>query len=135
MYMSRKTKILIVEDDAVQATLMAQILSQFGCEVWAVHTGKKGMELALENKFDLIALDIRLPDINGIEIGKELKQRHVSRQTPVVLVSGNFGEEDMRQSFESGAADFIQKPFRAAAFAARLLTHVRNQEEIIPMRA
>jgi two-component system catabolic regulation response regulator CreB len=106
-----KIRILIVEDDALQATMMVQLLSQSGCEVWAVHTGKKGIELAQENQFDLIAVDIGLPDISGFEICKELRQRHISRQTPVVFVSGSCGEEEVQYGLELGAADYITKPF------------------------
>jgi DNA-binding response OmpR family regulator len=129
MDMSRKTKILIVEDDVQQAVLMVQILSRAGCSVLAVHTGKKGMELALENQFDLIALDIFLPDLDGFEICRELKQRHHSRHTPVVLVSGRSSEEYLRRSLKMGAADFIAKPFSATDFALRILSHVSAENE------
>ena len=125
--MSCKLKILVIEDDALQAMLMVETLSHVGCEVLAVRTGKRGMELARENKFDLIALDVGLPDINGFEMCRELKQRHVSRHTPVVLVSGNSSEEHWQRGLQAGATDFISKPFNAASFTSRILSHVKTE--------
>jgi len=60
-----KARILIVEDDTPLAMLMISALTRVGCEVEAAHSGKKAMELATERKFDLITLDIKLPDADG----------------------------------------------------------------------
>jgi two-component system alkaline phosphatase synthesis response regulator PhoP len=82
--MSAKTKILIVEDDTPLAMFMMNVLSRVGCEVQVAHTGKKGLELAQDNRFDIITLEIGLPDLDGLEICREIRQRHISRNTPVV---------------------------------------------------
>jgi len=84
--MSFKAKILIVEDDTPVAMMMVHVLSRAGCDVRVANTGQKGMELARENKFDLITLDVDLPDISGFEICSELKQRHLSCHTPIVFI-------------------------------------------------
>jgi DNA-binding response OmpR family regulator len=118
-------KILIVEDEAAVATMMVILLNRAGCDASVVHTGKAGIELASERKFDLIALDIDLPDINGFEILMEIKQRHFSRQTPVVFVSGRPCKQDIERGIELGAVDYITKPF-GMEFASRLLSHVKN---------
>jgi len=81
-----KPRILIVEDDTPLAMTMVHVLSRAGCDVLVASTGKKGLELAQENKFDLITLDMDLSDINGFKICRELKQRHLSRHTPVIFV-------------------------------------------------
>ncbi len=73
--MKNRTKVLIVEDEMPLAMLMVNVLTRVGCEVEAVCTGKKAMELAAHMRFDLITLDIRLPDANGLELCTELKQR------------------------------------------------------------
>jgi DNA-binding response OmpR family regulator len=120
-----KAKILIVDDDVPLAKLLAFLLARAGCEVLAVHSGKEGMELAQKKKFDLIALDIDLPDISGFEVCKEIKQRHFSRHTPIVFISGRPLEEDIQRGLELGAVDYITKPF-GMEFASRLLSHVKN---------
>jgi DNA-binding response OmpR family regulator len=94
--------------------------------VLIAHTGKKGLELAQENKFDLITLDADLPDINGFEICSELKQRHFSRHTPVVFVSACATLEDQQHALDLGAADFIEKPFDTQDFLSRILSLVEE---------
>lgn len=121
-----KTKVLIVEDDKSVAVMMVLMLSRVGCNVLAVHTGTKAMELAVENRFDLIALDVSLPDINGFDLCSEFKQRHVSRHTPIVFVSARSSEEDKRRGLELGAVDYIAKPF-GLEFVPRLLSHVGSK--------
>src|SRR5208282_4478304 len=105
-FMSGKASILIVENDTPLAMMMVHVLSRVGCDVLIAHTGKKGLELAQENKFNLITLAIDLPDINGFEICSELKQRHFSRHTPVVFASAHATIENQQRALDLGAADF-----------------------------
>lgn len=123
--MSRKTKILVVEDELSLACLMIAALTQAGCEVEAACTGKKAMKIAAENRFDLIALDIKLPDTSGFEICSELKQRHISRNTPIIFVSGSHSPEDMAEGMKRGAVDYITKPFEITDFVYRIVFHAK----------
>ncbi|MFZ1073771.1 MAG: response regulator [Verrucomicrobiia bacterium] len=118
-----KPKILIVEDDTAVAMMMVHVLSRAGCDVLVANTGQKGMELAQENRFDLIALDTDLPDINGLEICSELKQRHLSRHASIVLISKRPCAKDRQRALKLGAVDYIIKPFDAADFVSRILAH------------
>ena len=118
--MNKKATVLIIEDDTPLAMMMVHVLSRAGCDVQVASTGEKGLELAKENRFDLITSDIDLPGISGLEICRELKQRHVSYRTPIILFSGNGTEERRSKAFELGAADFIEKPFKASDFIARI---------------
>jgi DNA-binding response OmpR family regulator len=129
--MNREIKILLVEDDVALAEMAKELLAIAGCETALVHTGKAGIELASEKKFDLIALDISLPDMSGFEICRDLKQRHLSHCTPVVLMSGHSSKEYRQHGLELGAVDFITKPFNAAEFASRILSHVENEPALI----
>ena len=123
-----KARILIVEDDIPLTMMMVHVLSRLGCDVLVASTGKKGLELAQQNKFDLITLDIDLPGISGLEICGELKQRHLTRRTPVVFVTGRHAEQDIQRSLEAGAVDYIKKPF-GVEFAARLLSHITSRND------
>ena len=122
-------RVLIVEDDMPLAMMMVHVLSRAGCDVQVASTGKTGLELAQQNKFDLITLDIDLPGISGLEICRELKQRHLTRHTPVVFVTGRLGEQDVRRGLELGAVDYITKPF-GVEFAPRLLSHIKQTEAV-----
>jgi DNA-binding response OmpR family regulator len=122
-----KVRILIVEDDMPLAMMMVHVLSRAGCDVQVASTGKNGLKLAQENRFDLITLDIDLPVTSGLEICLELKQRHLTRHTPVVFVTGRLAEQDVQRGLEAGAVDYITKPF-GVEFAPRLLSHIKQTE-------
>lgn len=119
-----RPRILIVEDDVPLAQILVLLLMRCECEVQSVHTGKAGMQLAQEIRFDLIVLDIDLPDVTGFDVCKELKQRHFTCKTPIVFTSGRPTEGNAEHAFKLGAADFIQKPF-GIEFAQRLLSNIK----------
>ncbi|MGH7951736.1 MAG: response regulator transcription factor [Limisphaerales bacterium] len=121
-----KARILIVEDDTPLAMMMVHVLARLGCDVQVASTGKKGLELAQVNHFDLITLDIDLPGISGLEICRELKERHLLRNTLVVFVTGRVAEQDVQRGLETGAVDYITKPF-GVEFAPRLLSHINRE--------
>ena len=122
--MPTKVRILIVEDETSVAQMMARLLERAGCSVRVADTGEQGLELALENRFDLITLDVDLPGMTGLTILQELRQRHISRRTPVVMISGRATEDDRRHALELGATDYITKPFPAADFISRIMSQV-----------
>ena len=123
--MKNKARILIVEDELQLAFLMTNVLTRIGCDVETVCTGKKAMELASETKFDLITLDIGLPDVSGFEVCTELKQRHISRNTPVIFVSARPCAADIREGMKRGAVDYITKPFDVTDFIYRIILHAK----------
>lgn len=127
-FVKGKAKILIVEDDTPLAMLMVHVLSRAGCDVQVASTGEMGLELAKENRFDLITLDIDLPGISGLEICRELKQRHISHRTPVVFITGRPSEQDVQRGFDLGAVDYIEKPFVGVDLVSRLLSHVKIKQ-------
>lgn len=126
--MSEKIKILVVEDDTAVAMMVTYLLSQAGFDVEPATTGRKGLELATTRKFDLILSDVDLgePELTGFDICQELKQRHISYRTPIILLSGNGTEERRAKAFEIGAADFIEKPFKASDFVSRIFSLVKE---------
>jgi DNA-binding response OmpR family regulator len=122
----KRVKILVIEDDKPLAQMLLIMLARAGCETQVVHTGEEGMRLAFANRFDLIILDIDLPDINGLEICKQIKERHFSRHATVVLMSGRVCEQDMQRGFDLGAVDYIAKPF-GVEFVPRLFSSINAQ--------
>jgi len=126
-----KARILIVEDQTAVAMMMVYLLTQAGCETEVAATGKKAMQLAAEGNFDLITLDVDLPDGNGFEICSRLKEHPRLCDTPVVFVSARCCIEDQQHGLDVGAADYITKPFETFEFAPRLLSHVRQKKEVL----
>lgn len=120
-----KSKILVVEDHPEVSDLMAGLLQRVGYEVIAAHTGIEAINLARNEEFDLITMDIDLPGMNGFEVCNYLKADFRFCRTPVILVSGHLNRESRQRGLEAGAADFIAKPFDAFTFVSRIMSHVK----------
>jgi DNA-binding response OmpR family regulator len=121
-----KPKILVVEDQPEVQNTMLYLLKRAGCEATGAKTGNEGMQLALAGEFDLITLDIDLPDANGLELCRRLKQDRQLCHIPVILVSGRLCEGNRQCCFELGAADYIVKPFDAFVFVSRIFLHLKT---------
>jgi DNA-binding response OmpR family regulator len=126
--MNREIKILIVEDDIPVAMMMTFLLARNGIETEAATTGRKALQMAADGHFDLITLDVDLPDFSGFEVCRRLKENPFF-QTPIVFVSGRPLEQDIQRGLELGAVDYIAKPFETFEFAPRLLSHISQVKE------
>src|SRR5208282_2974070 len=124
--MAEKINILIVEDDTPVALMIVFLLTRAGCETEVAATSKKAMQLAEAGNFDLITLDVDLPDGNGFNLCSRLKEHPRLCDTPVVFVSARCLIEDQQHGLDVGAADYITKPFETFEFAPRLLSHVER---------
>lgn len=120
-----KMRALLVENETPLAMMMVFALTRVGFDVDAVHTGKRGLALAREQRFDVIALDAKLPDADGLELCSELKQRHISRKTPIIFISASSAPEDITESEKRGAVDYIVKPFDMTDFIYRIVFHAK----------
>jgi DNA-binding response OmpR family regulator len=125
-FMTDKPKILIIEDQPEVLRMMAFVLTRAGCEVQTAQSGNEGMQLAQQREMDLILLDIDLPDINGFEVCRCLKEDPRVSGIPVIFVTGRFCEESRRRGLALGAADYIDKPFDISHFIRRILFHVES---------
>ena len=121
-----KPKILVVEDQPEVQDTMLYLLKRVGCEAVGAKTGAEGMLLAQAGEFDLITLDIDLPDIDGLELCRRLKQDRHLCHIPVIFVSGRLCEGNRPCCFELGAADYIVKPFDAFGFVSRIFLHLKT---------
>lgn len=128
--MSRKPKILIVEDETPVSMMMVFLLTRAGYETEVASTGKEALQKTQEDDFDLLALDVDLPDVSGFEVCRRLKKNPVWRDTPIVFVSGRPHEQDLKRGIALGAADYITKPFGADDFVARIRPLVKTGGEV-----
>lgn len=122
--MAAKPKILIVEDEMPVGMMMVYLLARAGCDTEVATTGQKAFQMAQDGHFDLVTLDVDLPDANGFEICRRLKENPFF-QTPIIFVSGRPLEPDIQRGLELGAVDYIVKPF-GLEFASRLLSHIKT---------
>jgi DNA-binding response OmpR family regulator len=127
VFMNGKTKVLIVEDETPLAMFMVSVLTRFDCEVTVAPTGQKAMELASERRYDLITLDIGLPDATGYAICSDLKQRHISYKTPVIFISASPRQQDIDEAKAHGAVDYLCKPFDTSEFVYKVIYYARAQ--------
>lgn len=103
--------LLIVEDDETMRVALKRIFEAEGYVVKLVADGTQLSGVLDDSPIDLIMLDIGLPWIDGFELGKLMKENRDLKKIPLLYVSGNSSEEDVRRAFEIGADDFVKKPF------------------------
>ncbi|WP_075352175.1 response regulator transcription factor [Algoriphagus marinus] len=120
-------KVLVVEDDPNISDLIQIHLKDLGYEIQVQNNGKKGFEEAHKNQFDLIILDIMLPEMDGIAICQRL--RALDNYTPILMITAKSEEIDKVIGLESGADDYITKPFKIREFIARVKAIIRRQDQ------
>jgi len=119
-------KVLIVEDDPTIRQAVVRALSDLGYAVAAAHTAMGGLQLAVDEKPDVVVLDLGLPDLDGREMLRML--RAVSR-VPVIVATARGTESDMVGSLNAGADDHVVKPYGAAQLDARIRAVLRRAGE------
>lgn len=122
-------KILIVEDTLYLAEALEQILKKQNYSVDVVHDGEKGLDYAMSGIYDVILLDIMLPKMNGISILKEIRNERL--ETPVILISAKGEIDDKIFGLDSGADDYLSKPFATEELLARIRVVSRRKGEVI----
>ena len=115
--------ILMVEDSPPQALKLKLALENNGCHVDWSETGLGGLDIAQQKDFDLIVLDVELPDINGFEVCKRLKADSDLKDIPVVMLTTLDHAEDVMSGLDAGAIDYIPKD----AFAETVLIETIRQ--------
>lgn len=117
-------KILLVEDEAHVVSFIKKGLSEEGFEVSVAFDGKTGLQLALENNFDIIILDIMLPEMNGLEVCKNIRLKN--QIVPILFLTALGTSENIVLGLENGADDYLVKPFKFIELIARIKTLLRR---------
>lgn len=117
-------KILLVEDEAPVVSFIKKGLSEEGFEVSVAFDGMTGLKLALENSYDLIILDIMLPEMNGLEVCKAIRQEN--QNVPVLFLTALGTPENIVLGLENGADDYLVKPFKFIELVARIKNLIRR---------
>ncbi len=118
-------KILVIDDDEINVKLISLILMKNNFQVFTALSGESGYALALSCNPDLILLDIMMPDIDGYEVCKILKENKSTSDIPVIFLTASNDPDSMIRGFESGAVDYVTKPFSRNELLARVNAHLK----------
>jgi DNA-binding response OmpR family regulator len=122
--MAERARVLIVEDEVGIQRGLSDVLRYRGCEVEAVADGGEGLRLGLAHAWDLVVLDIMLPELDGFTLCERL--RAGGRHMPVLMLTARGDEDDVVRGFEAGADDYVIKPFGLRELTARLEALLRR---------
>ncbi|MGE3724881.1 MAG: response regulator [Candidatus Sericytochromatia bacterium] len=122
--MNEPINVLVVDDIAPNIRLVAGLLGPEGYDVSFANSGKKALEQVLANDFDLILLDIMMPDMDGIAVCKAIKEHPEKRDIPIIFLTGKTDEVSIMTAFETGGVDYLQKPVNPVELVARVKTHL-----------
>lgn len=121
-------RILIVEDEESIADLEKDYLELSGFEVEVANDGEIGLKKGLEGEFDLIILDLMLPEVDGFEICRQVRE---AKNTPIIMVSAKKDDIDKIRGLGLGADDYMTKPFSPSELVARVKAHMDRYNRLI----
>ena len=121
--MSNKFKILVIEDDVNICNFVKTIMETNGYQVFEARTGSNGKLMFLSHLPDLIVLDLGLPDIDGVDFIKMVRE---TSNTPIIVLSARTGERDKIDALDLGANDYVTKPFSTGELLARVRAALRD---------
>ena len=116
--------ILLVDDDVELGIMLQEVIRREGWKLSVRHDGKEGLKAAVEEPWDLILLDIMLPEIDGLQVLKQLRQSSV--ETPILMLTARGDDVDRVVGLELGADDYLPKPFYPRELVARIRALIRR---------
>ena len=121
-----KRSVLVIEDEADIQTLLQYNLTQADYKVLLASDGEEGLLLAVENRPDIIILDWMMPLMSGIELLRQLRNKHETADIPVIMLTAKSEEADRLRGLDGGADDYVVKPFSPAELMARIRALLRR---------
>ncbi len=123
--MNKKVSILVVDDNSDNLTVVGNYLKQKDYNLALAQDGKSALEIVNQHKIDLILLDIMMPEMDGYEVCRILKENPETKDIPVIFLTARTDTEDVVQGFQMGGVDYITKPFRKEELFARVNNHIQ----------
>jgi DNA-binding response OmpR family regulator len=131
-------RILIVDDIADNRELLARRFQRHGFEITEADGGCRALELIRDQAFDVVLLDVMMPDLNGLEVLKRLREQHSPVSLPVIMVSARSMSDDIVHALQLGANDYVTKPVDFPVALDRVNTQVgrkRAEEKILQINS
>lgn len=123
----RRETVLVVQDEPAIRDLLRLHLSLAGFDMHEVGDGRKGLDLARAKRFDVVILDVMLPGLDGVTLCRALRAEGENRNTPILMLTARDSESDKVVGLESGADDYVAKPFGVRELLARVQALLRRQ--------
>jgi len=131
--------ILIVDDTNITREVMAKILSKEGYRIETAMNGRQALDIAGKVYPDLVLLDVVMPEMDGYEVCRILKESPETKDIPIIFITVKNEMEDIVKGFEAGAVDYVTKPFNSVELLVRVRTHLelkrkRDNEKVLICR-
>ena len=120
--------VLVVDDTETNIDILVELLDDY--YVLVALDGETALEIALEEKVDVILLDIMMPVMDGFEVCKRLKEQKTTKDIPVIFITAKSDEDSIENAYDIGGVDYVTKPFKPRELLARLNTHLRLNQLI-----
>ncbi len=132
--MNKKPTILGVDDHHLNRLLLEKILEN-DYEVLTVASGADALEIFSKKDIDLVLLDINMPEMDGFEVCKRIKENLHTKHIPVIFLTAKTETDDIVQGFDVGGVDYLTKPFKSVELLARIRTHIelKTLRGILPL--
>jgi len=118
-------RVLIVDDDEIARDLLSEALTGAGYEVSVARNGREALEILRTGVFRLVISDWEMPEMNGLELCRRIRERHFSSYVYLILVTSRDGTDNVVEGLNAGADDFISKPFHPAELRVRVRSGMR----------
>lgn len=126
--MTEGKRILLIDDDDIfRDTLCEQLAAMENCLCAQAATGEEGLELAQNGYFDLVLLDVEMPDMGGREVCRRLRAGGL--MAPIIMLTASDSDADTIRGLNAGASDYVTKPFKLGVLLARIRAHIRQFEQ------
>ena len=112
--MSKKKKILIVEDNPANLKMLKLIIENIDCEILEAVNGDEALAVTIEKEPDLILMDIQIPHIDGLEVTRRLRKMEIFTKTPIIALTAFAMEKDEQAGLDAGCNEYMIKPFSTA---------------------
>ena len=126
--LNNKPTVLVVDDTETNIDILLDLLNDY--DVIVAISGQSALEVALEEKPDLILLDIMMPVMDGYEVCEKLKSDEITKDIPVVFITAKTDEDSIERAYEVGGIDYVTKPFKPRELLARVKTQIKIKELI-----
>jgi len=130
-----RRRILVIDDDPETARLLSSWFTGRPYDILTAGDGTSGIEAAARHNPDLVLLDLRMPDIDGIRVARRLKEAPATRAVPVILLTASRDVDDKVEAFTAGADDYVTKPFSFPEIDARILGMLHRRDALISLEA
>jgi len=123
---NRKKRILIVDDTKINIDVLLNLLSDY--DLFVALSGEKAIKTTLKKDIDLILLDIVMPELNGYETCKIIKNNPITKDIPIIFITAKTDEDSIEKAYDVGGVDYITKPFHPKEVLSRISTHLSLSE-------